>query len=274
MDRALPPPPNEKERRRWNDPRWVARWPEREALTTSVTAYVMDEVALQPGESVLDIGCGGGGTSLIAGLQVQPKGSVTGVDISEDLLALARQRARDAGVGNVDYRLADMQLERLEVTFDVAISQFGVMFFDEPSAAFANIRSHLRPGGRLVFACWQTVDRNPWHTGRVLRPYVPAAPVPGPGKSPTSPFALGDPEETTDILDRAGFTEVAFTGFEITVDAPASAIAESSLYGFLGIKDADVDDVNRVLDRHVEQFRIGDDLYRYPLAFWVCRAEA
>jgi ubiquinone/menaquinone biosynthesis C-methylase UbiE len=234
----------------------------------------MDASGLQSGETVLDIGCGGGGTSLAAGLRVQPGGSVVGVDISQELLTLARQRAVDTDVGNVAFRLADMQVERLGDTFDVAISQFGVMFFDEPSAAFASIRSHLRPGGRLVFACWQSVDLNPWHTSRVLRPFVPAVAVPGPGKSPTSPFALGDPEETTDILDRAGFTEVAFSGFQITVDAPASAVVESSLYEFMGIKDADVGNVNRVLERHLEQFRIGDDLYRYPLAFWVCRAVA
>ncbi len=265
---------NEKERRRWNDPRWVARWPEREALTTAVTGYLMDEAGLLVGDSVLDIGCGGGGTSLAAALRVRPNGSVIGVDISEDLLTLARQRALHAAVDTVTYRVADMQVEDLGETFDIAISQFGVMFFDEPSAAFANIRNHLRPDGHLVFACWQSVDRNPWHTSRVLRPFVPPVSVPGPGKSPTSPFALGDPEETTDILDRAGFTDVAFSGFEITVDAPSSAIAEASLYEFMGIKESDVDEVNRVLDRHVQQFRIGDDLFRYPLAFWVCRAVA
>src|SRR5580658_450832 len=205
MDAA--PTPNEKERRRWNDARWVAEWPKRERLTTAITPYLMNAVHLQPGERVLDVGCGAGGTSLASANAVGPDGSVVGVDISEDLLALARVRTGEQGVDSVSYVVADMQVDRLDGDFDVAISQFGVMFFDEPTTAFSNIRSHVHAGGRLVFACWQWIDRNPWHTGPAMRPFVPPVPVPALGKSPTGPFALGDPEETTDTLVRAGFTD-------------------------------------------------------------------
>jgi SAM-dependent methyltransferase len=264
--------PNEAERRRWNDPRWVAEWPKRERLTTSVTPSLMGIAGLQVGDRVLDIGCGAGGTTLASAAAVGPDGSVTGVDISEGLLALARARTSEANVGTVEYVLADMQTDHVAGEYDVALSQFGVMFFDEPSAAFANIRGHVRPGGRLVFACWQSIDRNPWHTSSALRPFLPAPRVPGPGKSPPGPFALGDPEETTDILQRAGFGDVRFSGFDLTVDGPADAVVEESLFALMGIAENDVEAVRQVLGAHLKKFEIGPDLYRYPLSFWVVAA--
>ena len=264
--------PNAAERRRWNDPRWIAQWPKRERLTTSVTPSLMESAALRAGDRVLDIGCGSGGTTLASGSAVGNDGAVTGVDISEGLVALAQARALDAKSGNIEYVVADMQTDRVAGEYDVALSQFGVMFFDEPSAAFANIRAHLRHGGRLLFACWQTIDRNPWHTSSVLRPFVPAPKVPPLGKSPTGPFVLGDPEETTDILERAGFEDVRFNGFDITVDGPADAVVEEALFAFMGIAENDVAQVRQVLSTHLKQFEIGPDLYRFPLSFWVVTA--
>jgi SAM-dependent methyltransferase len=266
------PPPNEAERRRWNDARWVDQWPKRERLTTSVSPKLMEMAALQEGERVLDIGCGAGGTSMISAEAVGSSGSVVGADISDGLVELARTRTADAGIGNATYLVADMQTAELDAVFDIALSQFGVMFFDEPSAAFANIRRHVRPGGRLVFACWQNIDRNPWHTSPALRSFVPEPRVPAAGKSPTGPFVLADPEETTDILSRAGFEDVRFTGFDLTVDGPADAVIEESLFGFMGIADRDVDQVRLVMDAHLRQFEMGPDFYRFPLSFWIVEA--
>jgi SAM-dependent methyltransferase len=232
----------------------------------------MEVAGLQAGERVLDIGCGAGGTTLASASAVGPGGAVTGVDLSEGLVALARTRTSEAKVDNVEFVVADMQTDRMAGQFDVALSQFGVMFFDEPSAAFANIRAHLHRSGRLVFACWQSVDRNPWHTGSALRPFVPAPKVPPVGKSPTGPFALGDPEETTDILHRAGFDDVRFSGIDITVDGPADSVAEESLFGFMGVADDDVAQARQAIAGHLAKFEIGPDRYRFPLSFWVVAA--
>ena len=86
------------------------------------------------------------------------------------------------------------------------MSQFGVMFFDEPVVAFTNVVKHLRSGGRLGFACCQTLDRNPWFVGPVLAAFVAAPPPLAPGKSPTGPFALRNPDRVHQILQDAGFT--------------------------------------------------------------------
>ena len=175
---------NEGESRRWNDEQWTEAWPKRERLTEAVSPYVLAAADVQSGQRICDIGCGGGGLTItLAGL-VGPDGEVVGYDLSAPLLDLARRRAVESGVSNVRFIDADVQVSALnEAPFDLAVSQFGVMFFDEPTAAFAAIREHLVPQGRFVFACWQGVERNPWHIGTALAKLLPPPRTPEPGKS-------------------------------------------------------------------------------------------
>ena len=131
---------NAEERRRWNDDAWLATWLEREPLTAPVTPMLLDALALQPGERVVDIGSGGGGGTIEFARAVGPAGSVIGVDISDALVRLARARADEAGAGNVVFVVADAQTDELPGgPFDVATSKFGVMFFADPVGAFTNI---------------------------------------------------------------------------------------------------------------------------------------
>ncbi len=213
---------NEIESRRWNDQRWTDAWPSRERLTDAVSPYVVAAADPRPGQRVSDIGCGGGGLTIALGEGVRPDGEVVGYDISGPLLALAGRRAAEAGVANVRFVETDVQADDWggDAPADLAVSQFGVMFFDEPTAAFAAIRGHLVAGGRFVFACWQGVEHNPWHLGTALRGLVPPPKVPAPGKSPVGPFALGDDEYVRELLEAAGFAEVRSTAHETTVRAP------------------------------------------------------
>ncbi len=270
---TLSPVANEAETRRWNDERWTSSWPYRERLTDTVSPYLLDAVGARPGQRVCDIGCGGGAlTTTLAGL-VGPDGEAVGIDLSVPLLELARDRATQSGVANVRFVQLDVQTGTLaEPPFDLAVSQFGVMFFDEPTAAFRAIRGYLKPGGRLVFACWQGVERNPWHTGTTLRPLLPSPPVPAPGKSPVGPFALGDDEYVGEILEAAGFTEIHGTPHETTVRAPASAVIDPSLFQFMGIPPEQEDQAHHMIERHLERFAVGNDQFEYPLAFTVFEA--
>ena len=156
--------------------------------------------------------------------------------------------------------------------FDVAISQFGVMFFDEPVAAFANIRAHLRPGGRLAFACWQVAERNPWFFAPAIASFLSPPPAPAPGKSPTGPFALGDPEQTADTLRSAGFEDVASAAHEIAVEVPAESVVDDAQLTFMGIPAERLADARETVDRYMEQFVVSPTALRLPLAFQVFRA--
>jgi SAM-dependent methyltransferase len=264
---------NEFERRRWNDDNWTAVWPKRERLTDEVTGYLLAASLLQPGERVLDIGYGGGKTSLAAAQAVGAEGAVVGADVSEPLSRLARDRAAAAGLGNVSFRVADMQTERLEGgPFDVAISQFGVMFFDDRAAAFRNVRGHLRPGGRIVFACWQSMEQNPWFFAPAVAEFAPPPPVPEPGKSPTGPFALADAEQTTSLLEAAGFADVQRWTHEIEVEVPADSVVDEAQLVFMGVPDEKLQAAQIAVEAHMRRFELGSGLSRFPLAFQVFHA--
>jgi len=164
-----------------------------------------------PGQKVVDLGCGSGTTTLELAARVGPGGEVAGVDISAEMLARGRERAARAGTGNIEFVHADVQVHDLgEARFDAAYLRFGVMFFADPAAAFANVRRALRPGAALSFVCWQSVFDNEW----MLIPGAAVAsvtgslpPMPGPGEP--GPFSLADPGRVRAVLEAAGFGSVA-----------------------------------------------------------------
>ena len=264
---------NEVERRRWNDEQWAAAWPKRERMTDAVTGLVLDAAALRAGERVLDVGCGGGRTSIAVARLVGPEGAVVGADISTPITALAKRRAEEADVANVTFRVVDMQVEKVDGgPFDVALSQFGVMFFDEPAAAFANIRAHLRPGGRIAFGCWQSMERNPWFFGHAIANLLPPPPVPASGKSLTGPFSLADVEQTTGTLGAAGFTDVRRAAHEIEVDVPRDSVIDEEQLAMMGVSADDLGAATNAVDDYMRRFALDGGLLRLPLAIQVFQA--
>ncbi|MEV4004798.1 class I SAM-dependent methyltransferase [Actinomadura sp. NPDC049753] len=166
--------------------------------------------AVRRHDHVLDIGCGSGHTTRQAARTAQA-GSAFGVDVSAPAIERARELARAEGVGNVAFEHADAQVHRFPPErFDVAISRFGTMFFDDPVAAFANIGRGLRPAGRLVTMVWQPAERNEWEVA--IRPALAGAGH-AEAAAPSGPdaFSLGDPETVERILGAAGFADIAFT---------------------------------------------------------------
>ena len=205
--------PNAAQAAYWND---VAgrSWAEfQEGLDRQVAPLGRPAMAaLSParGERILDIGCGAGQTSLDLARAVGTGGLVLGVDLSEPLLDVARRRA--AGVEGLEIAQGDAQTLVFEPGgFDAGFSRFGVMFFADPTAAFANIRRALKPGGRLAFVCWRRPDENP-----IMRLPMEAAGSLAPPPSPPEPnapgpFAFADPDRVRGILANAGFTGVDIT---------------------------------------------------------------
>jgi SAM-dependent methyltransferase len=167
-------------------------------------------------DHVLDIGCGTGQTAREAA-RAAGAGSALGVDVSAPAIGRARELARAEGLRNVTFEQADAQVHRFAPErFDLAISRFGTMFFDDPVAAFANIRRALRPAGRLVMMVWQAGERNEWDV--VIRQSLgaPGGPAAGAGEGP-DPFSLADPAAVAGMLRAAGFAAVAFTDVRVPV---------------------------------------------------------
>lgn len=171
-------------------------------------ALLVDALAPSPGERVLDVGCGNGDVALAVGAAVAPDGAVVGVDLSPDMLAVARSRAEHAGLDHVELIQADASRWRTPTDpFDAATSRFGVMFFDDPTGAFSHLRSLLRPGGRIAFACWQELFANEW----MIVPGGAVASVlglPGGNSGGPGPFSLADPDLTRQMLTAAGFVDI------------------------------------------------------------------
>jgi ubiquinone/menaquinone biosynthesis C-methylase UbiE len=151
----------------WNGPEashWLVHEHRYERMGAPFTRLVLDAAAVARTDRVLDVGCGTGSTTCTAA-RAAADGQALGVDIARPLLQRAKQRARHDGLTNVRFEHGDAQTHRLAPQgFDVAISRFGVMFFSDPTAAFANIARGLRPGGRIAFVCWQPVANNEWIT--------------------------------------------------------------------------------------------------------------
>lgn len=205
---------NEAQRESWNGEegqRWVANPDRRDRVMTAVADALLAAASLQAGERVLDIGCGCGATTLAAAKAVEAGGSAHGVDLSEMMLDVARGRAAAGGIDNASFEQADAQTQPLTPhAYDVAISRFGTMFFDDPVAAFANVGSALTGGGRLCIATWQPLVANDWLT-------VPAAELLRYGTMPDvrsygpGMFALSEPAVVTRILEQAGFASIDVT---------------------------------------------------------------
>jgi len=171
---------------------------------------MLEAAELRPGHSVLDVGCGAGGTTVEAARRVAP-GTAVGIDISSQALALARKRANAAGHSKIEFIEADAQTHAFEPeSFDTIISRFGSMFFADPIEAFANLRRALRPGGKLSIVAWRGPMESVWTTIAVEaaiavfgRPPELGAPD-GPG-----PFAFADGDRFSTVVGEAGFKDLS-----------------------------------------------------------------
>ena len=184
-----------------------------------VTAATLAAAQAQCGERVIDIGCGSGSTVIELARLVGPAGRVVGADISENSVAHARERIVAAGLSQAEVVLADVATHRFAPgSFDLAFSRFGVMFFPDPVAAFANLRSAMAPGGRLAFAVFRAVQENPWNDApiqAVRHVLPPIAPLP-PG---TGMWSWADAARVRVILEGAGFAMHVGQGARVLIGA-------------------------------------------------------
>lgn len=193
---------------------WALQAERIDAMLGPVTEAALDRAAFRAGERVLDIGCGAGATSLEIVRRTGASGSVVGVDLSPQLLALARSRAEAAGLA-VDFIEADAGSAHLGAPFDAAFSRFGIMFFEAPAQAFAHIRTQMRANGRLVFACWRALAENLWTTIplEAIAPML-KAPLAAPDPDAPGPYSLAGAAKINRILDDAGWRDIALAPWD------------------------------------------------------------
>src|SRR5262245_5075482 len=202
---------NEEQARYWNGDEaahWLVHEKRYERMLAPFTGHLLAAAAIGHADRVVDIGCGVGSTTRAAG-RVAVGGEALGVDVSAAMLRQAARRAQEEGLTNVRFDHGDAQVYRFPPgAGDVALSRFGVMFFTNPVAAFANIAGGLRRGGRLVFVCWQNLADNEWVVvpGAAAAQHV-ALPPPGDPTAP-GPFSLGEPDRIATVLRAAALSDV------------------------------------------------------------------
>jgi len=202
--------------RYWTDiggPHWVAEQRQFDQMLTAFDAESRRVLDAQPGEHILDVGCGTGTSTIAIADAVGPDGSVVGCDISPTMIDAARVRAaehRQISLAITDAQTDDLLQAHL---FDAVYSRFGVMFFTDPVAAFANIGTAVRSGGRLTFVCWQAEAANEWIAlpARILRSHATDLDVP-PADAP-GPFAFADSSRVGQILNDAGWINPVVSAF-------------------------------------------------------------
>jgi SAM-dependent methyltransferase len=207
----------------WNGPagqKWVDQSNRLDAMLAPFADTVIAQANLTPDERVIDIGCGAGALTLQAAAAVGAKHGALGVDVSAPLIELARTRAAEAKLP-ARFELADASAFTAPDPADIIISRFGVMFFEDPAAAFANIRQSVKHGGRLAFVCWQGLGVNDWALAplQAAMPFLKEAPAPADPTAP-GPFAFQDKDRVAGILSDAGWTNVAIEPVEQAIILP------------------------------------------------------
>lgn len=190
---------------------WAAYADSMDVMLAPLTTPALAAGAFQAGERVLDIGCGAGETTIEIARRVGDKGAAVGVDLSPQLLAVARARNSKAGTAAA-FIEADVTEAKFEAAFDAVFSRFGVMFFSDPTDAFARIRGLTRDGARLAFACWRNMGDNQWATIPIeaVKPLLAAPPAP-PNPDAPGPYAFADRGKVEAILSSAGWREIVLS---------------------------------------------------------------
>jgi len=259
--------------------RWVRDQLIYDELYRAHAVTAVDGARLVAGDSVLDIGCGCGLTSLLAAEKTGSGGLVVGVDISAPMIARARARAWEARRTRVRFDVADVQTAPLGTArYDGALSRFGVMFFDDPERAFSNLRAALRGGARLSFVCWRSTEENPW-ISVPERAAASLVPITMPENAGPGPFSFADADRVRRILGAAGFARVVVAPLDVdllfqgTLRANALFIAQ---FGLLGRALGSADDATRArtvdaVERALQPYARREGLVM-PSAAWAVTA--
>lgn len=279
---STPPSPNQDQIALWNSSAGQAWTESQELMDQMLRPYekvLVEVVDAGPCSRLLDVGCGTGATTLALARRLGRRAECTGVDISEPMLELARARAKREP-SSASFLLADAQTHAFApASFDVIVSRFGVMFFDDPVRAFTNLRSAAQLGARLAIVAWRGADENPFMTTaeHAAAPFLPELPP----RRPNDPgqFAFAGADHVRGILQGSGWSDIDLEAVERTCSLPASALTHYvTRFGPVGrvLQHADRDTQTRVLEsvlRAMEPYIHGSEV-RFRSACWLVQARA
>jgi len=270
---------NEDQIKFWNEKagqNWTVLQERMDANLADIGDAVLAFASAKPGDTVLDVGCGTGATSLAL---ATAGAKVTGLDVSRPMLDLARSRAIQAGL-DISFIEADASTYAFQPEFDLVFSRFGVMFFDDPIGAFANLHKALKPGRRLAFVCWRTAPENLWAFTPLAaaRPFLPEQPPPDPNAP--GPFAFADPQRILSILTDVGFHHVETSKYDgvMRMGSDIAAIAARTLQiGPLSRAIGEADEATRAkiveaVRAAMAKFKTPDGEIAPPTACWLVSA--
>jgi SAM-dependent methyltransferase len=224
----------------WNGPggqRWADRDATQEVLLRPIAEILIQHAKPEPGERVLDVGCGAGATTVALAKAVAPGGFALGLDVSGPMLARAREVAPKSLP--LDFAQADATVYPFDhASFDLLASRFGVMFFADPIASFTNLRRALKPSGRLAFICWREPRDNPWMMTPLMAVYKHVPKMPPVGPEDPGPFALASEERVMRILGAAGFVDVAMEPRNLLMDIAIGRGLDAAVDGAVQIGPA------------------------------------
>lgn len=273
--------PNAQQIQLWNQASgkvWLELQPMLDAMLAPIGDILVEHAAAGGGRNALDVGCGAGALTLQMAQRLGPYAHALGVDISATLLAAARSRPHPPG-SVAGFLQADAQTHPFEAgVFDTVVSRFGVMFFDDPVAAFANIRRACRPDAGLTFMAWRSLAENPFFAlaQQVAAPYValPERPAGAPGQ-----FAFADPDRVRSVLTASGWRSPEVRAVDAPTEIPeAQLLTYLTRMGPLGQVfpglDQDTREALAEALRSAAQPFVADGAARFPSACWLVTARA
>jgi SAM-dependent methyltransferase len=200
---------------------WERRQQTLREKTAPVAQWLVDAIDPQPGERILELAAGPGETGFIAAQRLGPEGRLLSTDQASEMVEVARRRAAELGLENVDFDVIDAQTLELEPqSFDAVLCRWGFMLMGEPDEAMRRTHRVLKEGGRLAMATWDRPDRNMWMAAPVLA-LVSQGALPPPDPSAPSPFAMPDPADVERRLRAAGFSSARAEPIALTQTYPS-----------------------------------------------------